>query len=99
MTNTEKREWILHQIACALVAFDLHEENEPESHITIVCPWGSKFKVGFTPERLTRFREKVSRCYGFRDHRAPCKSSRKIKPITYSDFLNKYNSDPEVTIC
>ena len=63
MDNSEKKTWLLNEIAIALVTEPLSE------YIKFVCPWNATYRVGWDTEHLTRFKDKVSRCYGFRNHR------------------------------
>ena len=63
MDNLEKREWLQHEIAIALI-------NDPISeHITFECPWKAKFRVVWDSKHLSRFSKKVAKCYGFKNHR------------------------------
>ena len=63
MTNSEKKEWLLHEIEVAKLTDPISE------YITFRCPWNAKYRVGWDDSHLNSFQGKINRCYGFKNHR------------------------------
>ena len=100
MTSKEKGQWLLNEILAAglNIAF---LDNKNEVYVTFECPWGAKYKVKNTVERLDWFAREVQKCPGFGGPatRGIPLGPIRARPITFAQFNKKYENDDEVDYC
>jgi len=97
MTRREKGQWLLNEILTAglNIAF---LDNRNEVYVTFECPWGARYKVKNTVERLDLFAKKVRQAYGFGgpSPRGIPLGPIRAKRMSQETFDKKYSTDKEV---